>query len=564
MQPLVNDFFCGCGGMGVGFMSAGYKIAGAWDFDKYAVQSYRHNVGDHVKQADIREMKWSDVPFAHVWAFGFPCQDLSVAGKQAGLLLKCQSCGHEFAIDPENFQGHAQCPECGSTKYKAASRSGCFYEIMRLVDETRENKPENLPAVLVAENVKGLSPYIPILTAELKQRGYNAHIRLYNSKFWNVAQNRERYYIAATREDLPDTLEMPEQNEDPELVPRLSEFLDDEVPEKFYIPDEKAQKIIEQALQKLSELGKVHATITPDRIEKRQNGRRAKEDEEPMFTLTAQDLHGVIINDNKMLDICVNDRGFATKPAQVTETAPCLRAQDHGNQPKVIEATEKSLVIDDTYGYEEGIRVYDDVSPTLRAHRQGLKVLEEKESQPEIKVLGMLENSGTTQQHNNRVHDTEGISPTLTAVAGGTHHIKILDTSCYKARRLTPTEYGRLQAFPVDGNWEQVVSDSQAYKQFGNAVTTTVAAGVATSIAVYLKKCGILEKEEREPMAEPTTTAPAEESRAEAMTENPAIVQIMAIIQPKRERLELLQKESNQIKTEIEALELAISTIKNN
>lgn len=40
MQPIVNDFFCGCGGMGVGFLNAGYKIAGAWDFDKYAVQSY--------------------------------------------------------------------------------------------------------------------------------------------------------------------------------------------------------------------------------------------------------------------------------------------------------------------------------------------------------------------------------------------------------------------------------------------------------------------------------------------------------------------------------------------
>lgn len=464
MQPLVNDFFCGCGGMGVGFMSAGYKIAGAWDFDKYAVQSYRHNVGDHVKQADIREMKWSDVPFAHVWAFGFPCQDLSVAGKQAGLLLKCQSCGHEFAIDPENFQGHAQCPECGSTKYKAASRSGCFYEIMRLVDETRENKPENLPAVLVAENVKGLSPYIPILTAELKQRGYNAHIRLYNSKFWNVAQNRERYYIAATREDLPDTLEMPEQSEDPELVPRLSEFLDDEVPEKFYIPDEKAQKIIEQALQKLSKLGKVHATITPDRIEKRQNGRRAKEDEEPMFTLTAQDLHGVI----------VNTKDFGKNSLHVV-ACPTLLATDCKEPKKLI------------------VSKYDG----------------------------------------------------------------------YQVRKLTPTEYGRFQAFPMD-SWEQVVSDSQAYKQFGNAVTTTVAAGVATSIATYLQKCGILEKEERELMAEPNTTAPAEEPRAEAGTENPAIVQIMAIIQPKKERLEILQKESNQIKTEIEALELAISTIKNN
>ena len=64
-------------------------------------------------------------------------------------------------------------------------------------------------------------------------------------------------------------------------------------------------------------------------------------------------------------------------------------------------------------------------------------------------------------------------------------------------------------------------------------------------------------------MAESTTTT-VEESRAEARTENPAIVQIMAIIQPKRERLELLRKESDQIKTELEALELAISTIKNN
>ena len=149
--------------------------------------------------------------------------------------------------------------------------------------------------MLVAENVKGLTPYIPVLTAELKQRGYIAHVKLYNSKFWNVAQNRERYYIAATRDDLPDVLQMPEQNEDPEKVPKLSLFLDDNVPERFYIPNEKAQKIIEQALKRLEALGKVHATITPDRIEKRQNGRRAKDDEDPMFTLTAQDLHGVII-----------------------------------------------------------------------------------------------------------------------------------------------------------------------------------------------------------------------------------------------------------------------------
>lgn len=47
----VNDFFCGCGGMGIAFKNAGYEIAGAWDFDKYAVESYRANVGDHVQNS---------------------------------------------------------------------------------------------------------------------------------------------------------------------------------------------------------------------------------------------------------------------------------------------------------------------------------------------------------------------------------------------------------------------------------------------------------------------------------------------------------------------------------
>lgn len=47
----LNDFFCGCGGLGLGFQNAGFKIVGAWDFDKYAVATYRENVGDHVVQA---------------------------------------------------------------------------------------------------------------------------------------------------------------------------------------------------------------------------------------------------------------------------------------------------------------------------------------------------------------------------------------------------------------------------------------------------------------------------------------------------------------------------------
>lgn len=149
--------------------------------------------------------------------------------------------------------------------------------------------------MLVAENVKALKKALPVLETEYDIAGYTCHYQLFNSKFWGVPQNRERYIVVGTLKILPDVFIFPEEQH--EYVPKLSTILEKNVDEKFYIADEKARKIIDQALQRLSEMGTVHATITPDRENKRQNGRRAKEDEAPMFTLTAQDLHGVIVDD---------------------------------------------------------------------------------------------------------------------------------------------------------------------------------------------------------------------------------------------------------------------------
>lgn len=147
--------------------------------------------------------------------------------------------------------------------------------------------------MLIAENVKALRKFLPVLEAEYGKAGYRCHAQLFNSKYWFVPQNRERYIVVGTLDTLPDTYQYPEEQHD--FVPKLSTVLESNVPENFYIADDKARKIIDQALQRLSEMGNVHATITPDRVDKRQNGRRAKEDEDPMFTLTAQDLHGVIL-----------------------------------------------------------------------------------------------------------------------------------------------------------------------------------------------------------------------------------------------------------------------------
>ena len=70
----------------------------------------------------------------------------------------------------------------------------------------------------------------------------------------------------------------------------------------------------------------IRAVLTPDREEKRQNGRRMKDDGEPSFTLTAQDRHGVAIFD---------DQGRKNKQLKPMDICPTLRAQSHGNEPKV-------------------------------------------------------------------------------------------------------------------------------------------------------------------------------------------------------------------------------------
>lgn len=274
--------------------------------------------------------------------------------------------------------------------------------------------------MLVAENVKALRKLLPVLEAEYGKAGYKCHAQLFNSKYWGVPQNRERYIVVGTLDSLPDTYTYPEEQHD--YVPKLSTILEADVDDKFYIADEKAHKIIDQALQRLSSMGNVHATITPDRVDKRQNGRRAKEDEDPMFTLTAQDLHGVIQKDlipdgedaasalihsrgletrkdgishcvkggtggssknflverTPLTEVCVNERGFVDKQPQISDVFPTLRAENHVNHPKVIEDTiererETALTANDDY-YEKRYGKDAPLLPIAEATKAGIAV----------------------------------------------------------------------------------------------------------------------------------------------------------------------------------------------
>jgi DNA (cytosine-5)-methyltransferase 1 len=81
-----------------------------------------------------------------------------------------------------------------------------------------------------------------------------------------------------------------------------------------------------------------------------------------------------------------------------------------------------------------------------------------------------------------RVYDPEGLALTLTTSEGGHRQPKILEQ--FRVRKLTPREYARLQGFP--DTYEQIVSNSQFYKQMGNAVTVNVSHAIAKAIGEQL------------------------------------------------------------------------------
>lgn len=206
-KVTVNDFFCGVGGFGTAFKQAGFDIAGAWDFDKYAIQSYNHNIGNHAVQADIMEMTYKDIPSSNCWTFGFPCVDLSKAkmAKREGL----------------NGKG-----------------SGMFYEVMRLLDETIENDGE-LPDTLLAENVDELAGVLDVVEAEYKKRGYKMYAKLFNSKFWGVPQTRIRWYVVGVHESISKKFEFPIENQNLYLVPKLKNILESNVADLYFYRGEK-------------------------------------------------------------------------------------------------------------------------------------------------------------------------------------------------------------------------------------------------------------------------------------------------------------------------------------
>lgn len=451
------DWFAGIGGFRRGMELAGHECVGFCEFDKFATASYisMHLLTDEQRKRldelpqkkrqkeilndeyrngewyanDVRRVCADDIPKADCWCFGFPCQDISVAGKQLG------------------FQGN---------------RSSLFFRVMYLIGQLKE---EDKPTYLFIENVKNLLSVnggwdFARLLIEMEQGGYDAEWQVLNSKDFGVPQNRERCFIIGHLRSRGSTEVFPVERADREdsiqiighrdgyrrntqvfSQEGITEALDtaagggrghhvampcfidlsyqkSELTNKARCLQARYNKGITNHKAEVS--GVAILVLTPDRAKKRQNGRRFKDDEEPMFTLTGQDRHGVAI--------------------------------------KVKEATKQ--------GYQECRVGVDNVN--LAVH--GSKTRRGRVGRDVANTLDTSCNQGIFVQ----------VSEELTVYA-----VWYEKYQCYIAiRRLTPKECFRLQGW-TDDYFEKaafVNSDSQLYKQAGNGVTVNVIEAIAEKI----------------------------------------------------------------------------------
>ena len=468
------DLFSGVGGFTRGLELAGHECIGHCEIDKFAEASYRsmHTITEgqrkyllslplkkrqkEILKEEYLNGEWYEsditkarnIPRANIWTFGAPCQDFSIAGRRAGL---------------------------------DGGRSSLVREVFRLLGERQK---EDRPEWVIYENVKGMlssnrgGDYLEIL-ASLDELGYDVEWQNINSK-WFVPQNRERIYTIGHIRGRGGCKIFPIKGASGEN--HLKQLVQGSQGNRVYNSDGisctlsslgggqgaktglyafgidksrnnpkpinisnciRAKEDSGVSNRKSEGTAVVIPVLTPDRISKRQNGRRFKDDGDPMFTLTTQDRHGVAID---LKTFSSSTRGQPFRYGY----AACL---DHNcNQGVVVN----------------------------NMGAQHSNKADESEMIPRV-VGGIGEknsNKGTQYFYQNRIYDTK----IATAVSSSlqTNYID----NAFRIRKLTPKECFRLQGW-TDEYFEkakQFNSNSQLYKQAGNGVTVDVVKAIGEKL----------------------------------------------------------------------------------
>lgn len=440
-----------------------YELIGFSEIDKFAIRSYCviHNVSEDKNLGDITKIDTEKLPEFDLMTWGFPCQDISIAGKLAGLK-------------------------------EGETRSGLYYEGYRILKA-------KLPKYSIIENVKNLTSkrfisQFEAILKDIEKLGYNNYWKVLNAKDFGIPQNRERVFIISIRKDIDN-----KEFIFPSIIPlklRLKDMLEEKVDEKFYLTEKGIGRLIRKNNKLIRNCGN-NSTISSCIIAgyHKMDGRNSQ----------------YIAESNKVEKIIglYDDKKIKHQAGSIYNSnglSPTLTTMTNGGnkQPYVLinEATKK--------GYTEAmegdsINISYPNSATKRG-RVGKEISQTILTSPNIGTLlktpkpVCLNNEIKQPSVQDRIYDTEGISTAITAsqfrpsiAEKRNNEINYIDKAAnqkfpatlisedgkhlMRIRKLTPLECWRLMGFD-DTDFAKVqsipTSDTQLYKQAGNSIVVNV------------------------------------------------------------------------------------------
>lgn len=488
------DLFSGISGFRNALESLGHESYGWVEIDKFARKSYEamyDTEGEWTREdiTAVTDEEWRDLRGeVNLVVGGSPCVAFSLAGRQLG------------------FED---------------TRGTLFFDYARAVKEIQ-------PEYFLYENVKGLlgndkGRTVRTMLKTFDGVGYAVDFDIFNTKFYGVPQNRERIYIMGKRKDLikEDTYvsklkgkptkaidkltAWAEENvtmanllpptEGLEVTTRLKDILEENVDEKYYMKEEQTSQLIKNLKERI-ELGKEPSENDLDMVgmlnmKGDESIRRVYNPEGLSSTLTTMQegsrqpkiVEGLPIREATKKGYTLAEEGDSvnilypnskTRRGRVgKQMANTLQAATDATQGVV----ERTTVIDDTQGFD-GIRTYEDIAPTIRSSRSGLKIIEPVVAASRGRNPDNPSDRTTGAPTEQRLEINEdGVSNTLTTVQKDNY---VLEPT-YRIRKLSPLECWRLQGFP-DADFykaQEVNSNTQLYKQAGNAVSVPVVKAIA-------------------------------------------------------------------------------------
>lgn len=450
-----------------------YELVGFSEIDKYAIKSYCtiHNVPENKNLGDVTKVEIDKIPDFDLMSWGFPCQDISIAGRMEGI--------------------------------KEGTRSGLYYEGYKILKE-------KMPKYSIIENVKNLTSQrfkeqFDSILNDISELGYNNYWKVLNAKDYGVPQNRERVFIVSIRKDIDkNNFTFPSAIT---LNLKLKDILEDKVDDKFYLTENGIGRLIKKNNKLLKDCQNPNISSCLIAGYHKMSGNQNQYIAE---SNNVERVAGLFDTEKSK-----HQAGSVYNPNGIS---PTLTTMDNGGhkQPYILvrEGTKK--------GYaeaREGDSInYSYPNSTTKRGRVGKEVSQTILTSPSMATVIetpkpiCLNNQKKQPSLQDRIYDTEGIATAVTAsqfrpsiaerkMFNPYNQKEIKDiaptqtTTCgitsssaavlisedgnhfMKIRKLTPLECWRLMGFE-DADFHKAksvgISDTQLYRQAGNSIVVNV------------------------------------------------------------------------------------------